>query len=387
MSKKSRVFRCGIADKSVTISLRAGGGPQEPPHLYVRCDERDCQYVDLNRSPCPLSPAMFEDGSETRVIEYLDDHAGARICYGCLTEVLGVSHEQVRRASWRLKDESGTSIRPARCQVCHRRGVTIGVQRRSGSSVRPGLAPAVQATGEPVLLPELAAYLRKHATFSFCAHCLARELRSQASVVREAMWALEPHSMFLIRTAQCVSCLLSKPVVRFAEAPGPDDDARRVIELLAQAPGEAHCASCVAFSTDLSLADTRRVLEPLASLAEFERADGVCGTCGRWQSVVRLRVGEHADAERVAAIGDLLSGAFHYRGFRIDVLSFKTPVGWRPLALVKTATGTLVPDMPAIVLGLMSTKIAADELAAVEARAWIDKRSLEPVNGRERQSM
>jgi hypothetical protein len=76
---------------------------------------------------------------------------------------------------------------------------------------------------------------------------------------------------------------------------------------------------------------------------------------------------------RLEQIGDLLGGQIRHRNLRVDVLSFRTAHGWRPFALVKTRQGAIVPDCPAILLGLVPTKIEADELAAEHARAWIDK--------------
>src|SRR5262245_22119619 len=142
MKTRPRAFDCAIAGKSVGISLRHGGGLQEPPHVYVRCDERDCQYCDLNEPPCPLRIEMFADGSDRRVADHLTAFAGTRVCYACLTEALGVTHEQVRRASWRLKDVDGFSIRPSRCAMCQRRRVTIGFPRRESDAVRRDLTPA-----------------------------------------------------------------------------------------------------------------------------------------------------------------------------------------------------------------------------------------------------
>src|SRR5437879_5460368 len=187
MKNRSRPFYCAIADKSVGISLRHGGGLQEPNAVYVRCDERDCQYVDLNTPPCPLSPEMFADGSDELVADYVSAHAGERVCFECLTEKLAVTHDQVRRASWRLKDEPGMSIRPARCIACRRRRVTIGVARTvAARTPRPqtgdlattvaelrGTAPPasaqdVQAHGAA---GAIAAHLRGRPGYSFCAHC------------------------------------------------------------------------------------------------------------------------------------------------------------------------------------------------------------------------
>ena len=94
--------------------------------------------------------------------------------------------------------------------------------------------------------------------------------------------------------------------------------------------------------------------------------------CGRWQKVVRTR-SDCIDVGRLEAITKQLRGTIRYRGFRIDLLSFKTLAGWRPLAVVKSERGARVPDMPAMVWGLMPTKADADELAGNQTRVWIDK--------------
>jgi hypothetical protein len=390
MKNRSRPFYCAIAVKTVGISLRHGGGLQEPDTVYVRCDERDCQYVDLNQDPCPLRPEMFADGSDRLVGGFVNAHAGERVCFSCLTEQLGITHDQVRRASWRLKDEPGMSIRPARCISCHRRRVTIGVTR-SAAVRRPERATDTRSTAaelraaQPPLRDDdlplegfartLATQLRGRAGYSLCAHCLARELTADVTLVREAMWRLEPDPAFPIRTAQCVSCLLVKRVIRFEEKPADEDAPRRIIQWLVQVPDGATCATCLAFSTDLPLATVRRLLTYLEPIRELERRDGTCGTCGRWQPVVRFVDPLPSEAARVDEMKAIASGRIRHRGSRIDLLSFRVKDGWRPFALVKTGTGALVPDAPAIILTVTSTKLEADEVAAVAARAWIDKQT------------
>ena len=93
----------------------------------------------------------------------------------------------------------------------------------------------------------LDAYLRGRAGYAFCAHCLAREMGAKAADVREAMWTLEPQAIFHIRTAQCVSCLLTKPVIRYEDVAAEGDAPRRIIEFLLKSVGLAFCSSCIAF--------------------------------------------------------------------------------------------------------------------------------------------
>lgn len=54
-------FRCDVISETVTIALRrrtvfGGRGP-----LFIRCSEADCQYVDANEPPCPLTLDLFAD--------------------------------------------------------------------------------------------------------------------------------------------------------------------------------------------------------------------------------------------------------------------------------------------------------------------------------------
>jgi hypothetical protein len=369
MKNRSRPFDCTIANKVVGITLRHGGGLQEPDRVYIRCDERDCQYVDLNQPPCPLKLEMFADGSDERVADFLGDRPGMRFCYACVTTTLEISHDQVRRASWRLKEDPGFSIRPSRCAGCNRRRVTVALEGdglgRTAASAEPLEEASTQALSE---------YLRERAGFALCAHCLARELGTRPAAIRDAMWKLEVQPTFHIRTGQCVSCLLTKPSIRYEEAVTDLHAPRRVLDFLLQSAGRAFCATCVAFSTELGLADVRRVFQGLESAPVIRQGSGDCEACGRWQTVTRVVIQGEGHAERVAEVGEVLSGHVRYRGCRVDLLSFRSSGGWRPLALVRSGVGALVPDAPAILLGMMGTKIEADELAAAEARGWINKR-------------
>lgn len=390
MKNRSQPFPCAIAAKVVGITLRHGGGLQEPDRVYVRCDERDCQYVDLNESPCPLRPDMFADGSDDRVTAYLVDNAGSRVCYACLTDQLEITHDQVRRASWRLKNEAGFSIRPSRCSVCRHRRVTIGVAagaaspwatRRAGRErplERGTLTPSTVPTSNDVARPAepsvggLEQFLRDHRGFSFCAHCLGRELKARPAVMRDAMWTLEREAAFQIRTAQCVSCLLTKRVIRYEE-PGSETSLQcRVIDFLVQSAGQMFCPTCVAFAVDVALFEARRVLSYLEPLDEFLRKEAPCAACGRWHAVIGVRTSHAETTERLDESGAIFDGRFTYRGVRIDVLSFRVPEGWRPFVLIKSASGTAVPDTP-LLLDVVATKAEADSLAVDHARLWIDK--------------
>jgi hypothetical protein len=187
------------------------------------------------------------------------------------------------------------------------------------------------------------------------------------------MWALEAEPEFLIRIAQCVSCLLTKPVIRSDEGAAAGHGPHRVLEFLVQSSSEAFCASCVAFTTDLALQDVRRIFQIIEPIPQIQSGNGSCAACGRWQSVVRATIDAESDAQRVSEVGDVLSGHVRHRGLRIDLLSYRVGDRWRPFALVRSSLGALSPDVPPI-RETVATKIDADELAAARAREWIDKR-------------
>jgi hypothetical protein len=121
-----RVF-CEIARAVVDVTLRSGRGFHEAGRPYVRCDERDCQYVDRNEPPCPLRVGMFSERGDQLVREYLAPLAGAPVCYRCVSESLRLTHEQVRSAVWRLAEPPGWSVdvRPGRCVACRQRRMTM----------------------------------------------------------------------------------------------------------------------------------------------------------------------------------------------------------------------------------------------------------------------
>ena len=68
MATKKRPFTCSVVNEQVMIHLRSrrvGGftGGEEP---FVQCNQNDCQYVDENRPPCPLTLDLFGDELDER---------------------------------------------------------------------------------------------------------------------------------------------------------------------------------------------------------------------------------------------------------------------------------------------------------------------------------
>jgi hypothetical protein len=233
-----RSLPCSIAGKLVNITLRHGTGVREPASVYVRCEERDCQYVDLNQAPCPLRVEMFDDGSHLHVAGHLTEHSGTRFCFACLTVMLGITLEQVRRASWRLqRDVAGLYIKASRCSVCRQRRVTIGIVEDRASPAVPG--PRQGAEQKVVVTRAVA------------------EPPPQGTTKGGGLGTVESQSH------------------------------RRVVELLMISVGDAYCATCVAFAAEIALADAKAIVGRLEQLIEFERCTGACSACGRWQAVIR----------------------------------------------------------------------------------------------------
>lgn len=356
--RPARAFRCEIAQKTVWGSLRHGGGLGEPASPYVRCEERDCQHVDLNLPPCPLRVDLFADSTEKHIADYLQKKSGARVCYSCLTARLPVTHDQVRRASWTLKSTVGLLVRVARCAECKRRAVTLALSDSTPARDREArLDPAPS-----VALEAASVYLRDRAGYRFCDRCLARDLIIPVTTIREAMLTLGTTATFETRTAQCVSCLLSKRTIRFERVADEEDCWRRVLAFLNESRGDAFCPSCLAFGSDVALAHTRGIVSSLDSGGPFVREDATCSACGRLQTVVTF-----PDAA-------LSFENLEYRGFRIAVLPFRTTKGWRSFAVVTAVTGGRIPGAPGFISTQGTTREETGERALAAARAWIDTR-------------
>ena len=64
-------FRCEVISETVRIALRRRTVFSGKGELYIRCSESDCQYVDANEPPCPLTLALFADEIQVREAERL----------------------------------------------------------------------------------------------------------------------------------------------------------------------------------------------------------------------------------------------------------------------------------------------------------------------------
>ncbi len=64
----SKPFHCSVVSESVTVTLRRRNSLGGRGKLFVACSEKDCQYVDANEPPCPLSLALFTAEIDERMI-------------------------------------------------------------------------------------------------------------------------------------------------------------------------------------------------------------------------------------------------------------------------------------------------------------------------------
>jgi hypothetical protein len=55
----AKQFQCTVVSETVSISLRRRPTLRSPQPLYVHCSERECQHVDTNALPCPLTLDLF----------------------------------------------------------------------------------------------------------------------------------------------------------------------------------------------------------------------------------------------------------------------------------------------------------------------------------------
>ena len=75
-SKKD--YFCTVISEGVKIVLKNKPYISHKPKnkLFVQCNQPDCQYVDLNQSPCPLSLDLFAEEIERREEKSRDRRMG-----------------------------------------------------------------------------------------------------------------------------------------------------------------------------------------------------------------------------------------------------------------------------------------------------------------------
>jgi hypothetical protein len=56
----TKSYNCSVVSETVSISLRRRQSLGGHGKLFVRCSETECQYIDTNEPPCPLTLQLFE---------------------------------------------------------------------------------------------------------------------------------------------------------------------------------------------------------------------------------------------------------------------------------------------------------------------------------------
>ena len=64
----SKSYTCSVVSEAVTITLRRRNSMAGRGKLFVACSEKDCQYIDENELPCPLTLALFTGEINERMI-------------------------------------------------------------------------------------------------------------------------------------------------------------------------------------------------------------------------------------------------------------------------------------------------------------------------------
>ena len=79
MSKKGeKDYFCTVVNEAVVIALRnrASYEYKAKSELFVKCNQSECQYVDLNQPPCPLSLDLFVEEIKEREEKRKDKRMG-----------------------------------------------------------------------------------------------------------------------------------------------------------------------------------------------------------------------------------------------------------------------------------------------------------------------
>jgi hypothetical protein len=67
-NRREKDYFCTVVSEDVEITLKnkPSISRKSNDELFVQCNQPECQYVDLNRSPCPLRLDLFAEEIEKR---------------------------------------------------------------------------------------------------------------------------------------------------------------------------------------------------------------------------------------------------------------------------------------------------------------------------------
>ena len=68
VNRRGKDYFCAVVSENVEIVLkhRHSLSHNRKNELFVQCNQPECQYVDLNQSPCPLRLDLFAEEIEKR---------------------------------------------------------------------------------------------------------------------------------------------------------------------------------------------------------------------------------------------------------------------------------------------------------------------------------
>ena len=71
---RGKNYFCTIVSENVEIALinKPSLSRESKNGLFVQCNQLECQYVDLNQSPCPLRLDLFAEEIEKREEKHRD---------------------------------------------------------------------------------------------------------------------------------------------------------------------------------------------------------------------------------------------------------------------------------------------------------------------------
>lgn len=261
-----------------------------------------------------------------------------------------------------------------------RRSAEVGAAGYLVCPTAHALLEAVQETLASASLPspraQVEAFLAANPGLAFCAPCIAGHVHLGTRIVRQMTWIMEHDRRFRLYSGQCVDCSQRRRVVE-AVAPAAVAGAKaEIVAFLVDHKGIDICEACLASATTQSLEACCRTVEDVQVLPEFQvEARGRCQVCDRSARTITLRTPEAvgmsaADRPGVAA----RPGIVQYRGWMIDLLSYRLSNGWRPFALIRGALAVTVPDAPSLMATVCESRCDADEYALDRAKHWIDGR-------------
>jgi hypothetical protein len=67
-TRREKDYFCTVVSEDVEIALKINPflSRKSKNELFVQCNQLECQYVDLNQSPCPLRLDLFAEEIEKR---------------------------------------------------------------------------------------------------------------------------------------------------------------------------------------------------------------------------------------------------------------------------------------------------------------------------------